>query len=328
MENRIIFKAYFKDIEEKIIESIERAELSIKIAMAWFTSRPIKLALLNHKLRNPSISVEILVDNNRTNDEYFYNTKVDFEKAGIVIYPERAEMLHHKFMVVDGKLTIMGSYNFSKNAKTNLESICLAKSVEFSSVYARVFSSLTNTDYIDENIYLLAKHPTFSQKLLSTYYPFTNDEFIKFRELLVSGHCFTYDYGFGDRLDYEPGFLFNRNLNFTNFRKQEFHLPFNKNFIQSWEVNNDMLNILDSYAGHEEHYHLINDDLERSEKQVKEYFQRIIESTYNSIELEKLINEDVNIIIEDRLWSDNFELFIRPEHLEMIFDCVRKKEMH
>jgi hypothetical protein len=322
MKKAVSFKPYVRNIEEKIIESIKSSKLSIKIAMAWFTSREIKQALVNHKLRYPEIIIEVLVDNNKTNDDYFYNSSETFLKAGIIIHQERPETLHHKFMVLDGSTTIMGSYNYSAKAKINLESICVADSLEFSTFYSRVFASLTDQNYSDENIGLLMKYPKFARQILSVYYPFSQTELSRYKDLLIRGSCYTYDYGFGDRLVYEPGYLFNGHLDLSSFRNQEFKLPFTKKFILEWQVNNNMLLILDSYAGDEEQYHLINESLEQSEQYVRERFQRIIDNTFTADELEKYILKNVDIIIEDRLWSDNFELFMRPGLLEKIFHSI------
>jgi hypothetical protein len=82
--------------------------------------------------------------------------------------------------------------------------------------------------------------------------------------------------------------------------------------------------ILDSHAGDEDRYHLINDDLEQSEESVRKNFQRIIDNTYTSEELEKFILNNVDIVKEDRLWCDNFELFFRPDLLSLVFSAIKE----
>jgi len=318
------FTPYVRNIEDKIIEQIQSARTSIKIAMAWFTSREIKTILRNHKFRHPDITVEIIVDDNPYNDQYFYNTLSDFTNIGIIVHEQLPVMLHHKFMVIDEAVTVMGSYNYSNKAKNNLESICVCKSTTFSNFYSRVFRSLTDKTYTDENIGLLIRYPYFAQKLLSMYYAFTLAEFQRYKPLLVKGECFTYDHGFGDRMQYQPGYYFNTNVNLTEVRNQEFKLPFSKKFIQEWEINNNQLMILDSYAGDEDRYHLINDDLEQSENYVRDNFQRIIDNTHTSAELEKYILEEVDLIKEDRLWCDNFELFFRTDLLTPVFKAIEE----
>jgi len=325
METRDKFTPYVRNIEEKIIEHIRMARKSVKIAMAWFTSPEIKTALRDHKFRNPGISVGVIVDNNKANDNYFYNTIQDFQKVGIVVHNEHTSMLHHKFMVIDDAITLMGSYNYSRNARINLESICVFESLPFSYFYTRVFKSLTDLNYIDENIELLIKYPVFAQRLLSMYYPFNGGEFQLYRSQLVTGQCFTYDYGNGDILQYEPGYYFNVHLDLSRVRGEEFRLPFTKKFIQEWEINNSQIRILDSYAGDEDRYHLINEDLEQSEEYVKMNFKRIIDNTHTSDELEKFILNKVDLVKEDRLWCDNFELFFRPDLLAPIFRAIAKK---
>ena len=50
-------KPYFKGIEEKIIEIISSSNNSIYIAVAWFTSKKIKEALITKGTLNKKIDI-------------------------------------------------------------------------------------------------------------------------------------------------------------------------------------------------------------------------------------------------------------------------------
>ncbi|KRT13213.1 hypothetical protein ASU31_25775 [Pedobacter ginsenosidimutans] len=317
-------RPYFEGIEEKIIEEIEDAESSILIAMAWFTSRKIKSALLDHKLRHPHITVEIILDRNETNASYFYNTADQFRSAGIVIYPEPERMMHHKFAVIDGKKTLMGSYNYSAKAKTNFESMFIYENQQFSSIYTRVFRSISNPQHLDETVKLLWEYPDFARQLLSMYYPFTPLEFIKYKSLLISGDCYTYDNGYRDSLGYEPGYLFNPAVTHVNEPYSEFKKPYSKSAILRWRHNDAEMAIIDSYREFPDEWDKISDDLEQHDEWFKSYYKRLKDSTLTTAEIEKLIQEKVDIVIEDRLWADNFALFINNGHLTSIFNSIAR----
>jgi len=319
-------RPYFEDIEGKIIEEIQGAESSILIAMAWFTSKEIKSALLDHKLRHSEINIEIILDRNDTNARHFYNTANRFRAVGIIIYPEPERMMHHKFMVIDGKKTLMGSYNYSGKAKTNLESMFIYEDKQFSSIYTRVFRSISNPQHVDETIKLLWKYPDFSRQLISMYYPFTTDEFVKHKPLLISGNCYIYDNGYRDTLSYEPGYLFNPAVLHVNDSYYEFKKPYSKNTILRWRHNDAEMAIIDSYREFPEEWDKISDDLEQHDDWFKSYYKRLIDSTHTTAEIEKLIKENVDIVIEDRLWADNFGLFINKGHLKAIFESIAQHQ--
>ena len=319
-------KAYFKGIEKKIIEMNRSSNHSIKIAMAWFTNSDIKECLIKVKKLNPYIEIIIVVDDNEINKKYFLNSKSDFEKVGIDIKNKvTGRFLHNKFMVIDEMITITGSYNYSKKANLNLENIVVVECLDFSSNYSRIFEFLTNKQYIDENVQLLLDYPLFAQQIISTYYAFGKREYLKFKNKIEIGDCFTHENGFYDEIKYYPGLIFNPNALSYNFNRPnyfEFSIPVNKNIIKSWLENRNMNLILESFRGDEERYHLINGELEKSEKALEIYFKRKVEKTYRYSKLKKLIEDKIDIIMEDDLWLNNFEPFLSKQLIEKIFEKI------
>lgn len=319
-------KAYFKGIEKKIIENIRSSNHSIKIAMAWFTNSDIKESLIRVKRVNPHIEIIIVVDDNEINRKYFLNSKSDFEKVGIKIEDKvNGRFLHNKFMVIDEMITITGSYNYSKKANLNLENIVVVECPDFSSNYSRIFKFLTNKHYIDENIKLLFDYPLFAQQIISAYYPFGKKEFLKFKNKIEIGNCFTHENGFYDEITYHLGLIFNPKALSYNFIKPEyfeFSIPIDKHIIKSWTENRNMNLIIESFRGDEENYHLINDELEKSEKVLEFYFKRKVEKTYRYSKLQKLIEDKIDIILEDDLWLNNFEPFLNKQLVQKIFEKI------
>jgi phosphatidylserine/phosphatidylglycerophosphate/cardiolipin synthase-like enzyme len=323
-------KAYFKGIEKKIIELISNSNNMIKIAMAWFTNNDIKESLINQKNSNPEIKIIIVVDDNYINDEYFSNYESKFREAGIKIEKKASDrFLHNKFMIIDETITVTGSYNYSKKANTNLENIVVIDSVDFSSYYSRIFEFLINSDYVDGNIKILLENQKFAQEILSTYYDFNKAEYLKYKEKIDIGDCFTHDNGMYDEIKYSPGLIFNPKISFSDYKKSEFfefEIPVNKNIIKLWVKSRNMNLIIGSYSGSEVNYDLINDELENSEKAVENFFKRKLENTYQYVELKKMIENGVDIILEDDLWINNFEPFINKKNVEKIFEGIEKIE--
>lgn len=323
-------KAYFKGIETKIIELISNSDKMIKIAMAWFTNNDIKDSLIKHKNNNQDIEIIIVVDDNYINDKYFSNYESKFREAGIKIKKKAThKFLHNKFMIIDETITVTGSYNYSKNANKNMENIVVIDNADLNSYYSRIFEFLTDSDYIDGNIKLLLENQKFAQKLLSTYYDFSKKEYLKYKKKIDIGDCFTYNNGMYDEITYSPGLIFNSKITLSNYKKSdffEFEIPLNKKNIKSWIENRNMNLILDSYKGDVEHYHLINDKLEKNEKEVKDFYKRKLENIYQYTDLKKMIENGVDIILEDNLWINNFEPFINKKHIEKIFERIENTE--
>lgn len=325
--------SYFKGIEEKLIEIIDSAEDSIYIAVAWFTSNNIKNTLIDKAKTNPRLIIKIIVDDNEINEKYFFNSLSLFVNAGIQTKKVTTDFLHSKFLLVDNELVVTGSYNFSKKAIKNIENILVIRSRRLYSNYLRVFKFLYDVDYIDDNITLLFKYSKFAKNLLSTYYQFSKHEFIKYEDKIEFGDCYSYFNGFNDQLSYYPGLIFNKaikykKLNTTdilgkNYFPCEFELPVNKKIVKNWIKSNNINNTIESFRGHENLYHLINDELEEVEKMTENYFKRKIDNCYSSQEMEQLILKGVDIVIEDELWKTNFEPFLNKDIVERIFCNIR-----
>lgn len=314
-------------IEKKLIEYIASAEKSIYIAMAWFTNNDIKKSLIDLKKNNPQIIIEIVVDDNYTNDNYFLNSKSDFDSVGIKIKKNvTGKFLHNKFMTIDNQLSITGSYNYSKKANWNLEHIIVLDYDNLSNYYFRLFQFITNENYKDKNILFLFEYPKFAKSIISTYYNFTKKEYNKFKGKIEIGDCFTHDNGLGDSLTYYPGLVFNQKVKYNKDITSEFELPINKGVIKNWIKNENMNSTLDYYNGKEKLYHLINDELEKNIKNLEIAFKRKVEKILPSEEIKKLIENGVNIIIEDDLWGLNFEPFINTKIINDVFEKIKPIE--
>lgn len=127
-------KAYFKKIREQILSELEKAEFTIWIAVAWFTDPVLFNYLLIKKAQG--LNIQVIVNDNDTNNssglDYSQFETYKLPPSG----PRSTNMMHHKFCIIDFKTVIHGSYNWTKNARYNGETIEISlghgKAKEFS----------------------------------------------------------------------------------------------------------------------------------------------------------------------------------------------------
>ncbi len=106
-------------ISKLIIKEIDGAKSSIDIAMYSFTRSDIAHALVNARKRG--ITVRIIMDDGRAKTEnsksrFFLNNNFDQK----LVEPT----MHNKFAIIDDKLLITGSYNWTNSAESrNFENI-------------------------------------------------------------------------------------------------------------------------------------------------------------------------------------------------------------
>ena len=112
---------HFKNIREKIIETLETANSEVLIAVAWFTDDKI-IKVLN-ELSYKSISISIIFYDDKINNKDLFKT-LYYRKANINV---SKKLMHNKFCIIDREIVINGSYNWTFNASTNDENIQITK---------------------------------------------------------------------------------------------------------------------------------------------------------------------------------------------------------
>lgn len=100
---------------EAIIEQIRDAEREIVLALYYFTDQGLAEAL--SEARQRGVTVAVLLDRSQKSGRYSQAGRL--QGMGVsVIFDSRHRILHHKFMVVDGRTLITGSQNWTKSAET------------------------------------------------------------------------------------------------------------------------------------------------------------------------------------------------------------------
>ena len=107
----------FRKIQDELISQINLAENSLKIAVTWFTNHELFNAVLS-KLDKEGFHASLMVLNDRINNK---KEGVDFQqfikKKGNFYYSVVENMVHHKFCIIDDKIVVTGSYNWTYYAE-------------------------------------------------------------------------------------------------------------------------------------------------------------------------------------------------------------------
>jgi len=134
---------HFKNIQDEIIARVNDAKKSLEIAVTWFTNYDIFEVIIK-KLENPAFNISLIVLNDRINNKLEgLNFQEFINKGGRFYYSSTKNMVHHKFCIIDGKIVITGSYNWTYYAENrNWENIMITENSEIASAYFEEFEKV------------------------------------------------------------------------------------------------------------------------------------------------------------------------------------------
>lgn len=131
-------EAHFQDIQNKIMNELNKARVSIIVVMAWFTNETLATKLIEKFNEGLDIRVAIYDDG--------INRRHGVDLAGIPtkrIKSSRGGIMHNKFCVIDNQVVITGSYNWSSNAEfKNEENISILRDNKTASDYSIEYRNL------------------------------------------------------------------------------------------------------------------------------------------------------------------------------------------
>jgi hypothetical protein len=144
------------EIFETIKLKLKEAVFSIKIAAAWFTDDELFQILVNKKIESATCEIEIVLDDNKEN---YWLPFMDLVNKGAIVKLSKGfggnGRMHDKFCIIDNKLLISGSYNWSKNARTyNHENIIVSEIAETVKDFNDKFLKLMETSTLYDSINL------------------------------------------------------------------------------------------------------------------------------------------------------------------------------
>lgn len=145
-------KAYFSNIRSEIISILKSAEEEVLIAMAWFTNRELLNEVIQCLQRGVKVSLILLDDIiNHCDFGADFNLFIAEKNSNFYLYPPSLNFMHHKFCVVDGKVLVSGSYNWTNYAESrNLENIIVTDDSSLIEDYIKCFNKMKeNLEQVD-----------------------------------------------------------------------------------------------------------------------------------------------------------------------------------
>lgn len=136
----VINEAYFQDIQSKILRALDGAQVSIRVAMAWFTNETLFAKLVEKS--NMGVDVQVAIYDDGVNKKHGVDIALLPHK--MIKKGTRGGLMHDKFCVIDNQTVITGSYNWTDNAEfRNDENISVQYDPEQATRYSVEYRRLT-----------------------------------------------------------------------------------------------------------------------------------------------------------------------------------------
>lgn len=142
--NPIEQDVYFEDLQKQIIEHIHTAEFFIWVAVAWFTDRVLFNELI--KKKNQGLNIQVIIIDDDINRNGGLEFEDNFETYRITPEGYFKNIVHHKFCVIDFKTTIHGSYNWTKKAQYNKETLSVDVNTDIAEKFAKEFLKIKKAE--------------------------------------------------------------------------------------------------------------------------------------------------------------------------------------
>ena len=171
MSTRVVFY----NIHEEIIRYIDSAKDEILVAVAWLTD----FAIINHltKKSKNGITVKIIFYDDHINNK---NNFTELVNNGALIRCSK-NLMHNKFAIIDKKIILNGSYNWTQNANNNYENIQISEEEkELTESFIHEFNNLFNESKSSE-IYFKTREILFKEYINSKTYPYKYPCFIQIK---------------------------------------------------------------------------------------------------------------------------------------------------
>ncbi len=113
------------DLQAVLLEQLTQARSTIHVAVAWFTDVPLFNLLLERQ--RSGVRIELIITKHDFNDQCTNDHEAIAENGGLFLeLGSEDQLMHHKFCIIDRKVLLQGSFNWTKRAnQSNNETLTL-----------------------------------------------------------------------------------------------------------------------------------------------------------------------------------------------------------
>ena len=115
------------NLQEVILKNLDAAQNTVTIAVAWFTDVVLFNKLL--EIQSRGIKIELIITKHHFNDDSLNDYELISHNNGVFLeIGGNYNTMHHKFCIVDHKVLLQGSFNWTKKAnESNNETLLVIK---------------------------------------------------------------------------------------------------------------------------------------------------------------------------------------------------------
>lgn len=122
----------------KLWREVRKAKKTLDVSVQYISHGKLRQALL--EARGRGARVRVIVD---SSGEGNLPSRAELERAGIHVRVDRtARTMHHKFAVVDKRVIVNGSLNWTNAVYVNMESVIISKSAALAAAFDEEFNHL------------------------------------------------------------------------------------------------------------------------------------------------------------------------------------------
>lgn len=111
--------------QEALVRELKRARREILVQAYSFTADPLTFALVEAKKRG--VNVEVILDHSNEQEKYS-DLRILLEHGLIPLIDAKHAIAHNKIMIIDRKILVTGSFNFTNQAENeNAENLLILK---------------------------------------------------------------------------------------------------------------------------------------------------------------------------------------------------------
>jgi len=134
--------------QKAIIKNINQAETYINLAMYTFTDQEIALSLTN--AQNRGVKVRVYLDRSQIGSTYSIS-RLLVQNGIKVRISSNNYIMHHKFAIIDNRILLTGSYNWTLSANNrNDENLLVIDDPEIIEIFQNQFINLWTNKYNSE----------------------------------------------------------------------------------------------------------------------------------------------------------------------------------